>query len=60
MAECGRTRSDVVLAEWVAIDQSASGRSRPVSNNRLTQQRRLGRGGFSGGKRCLLATRRRV
>jgi len=25
----GRTRSDVELAEWAAIDRSASGRSRP-------------------------------
>jgi len=26
----GRTRSDVELAEWPAIERSASGRSRPV------------------------------
>jgi hypothetical protein len=30
----GRTRSDVELGEWAAIDRSASGRTRPSTDTR--------------------------
>ena len=43
----GRTRSDVELAEWAAIDRSASGRTRPTMAGHRYQKRPL-RGMLAG------------